>query len=99
MDLNMMMTHFDPNIFEDPLKFDIDRWNKPPADTFAFTPFSAGGRNCIGQHLALLEIKTLLVFLIIKFELKLNSGKIMLGLANMYGPTRRDFLVLNNINL
>ncbi|CAD8152077.1 unnamed protein product [Paramecium pentaurelia] len=60
MDLNMMMSHFDPSIFKNPLKFDIDRWNSPLLDTYSFTPFSAGPRNCIGQHLATLEMKTLL---------------------------------------
>ncbi|CAD8147220.1 unnamed protein product [Paramecium pentaurelia] len=60
MDLNMMMSHFDPSIFENPLKFDIDRWNTPLLDSYSFTPFSAGPRNCIGQHLATLEMKTLL---------------------------------------
>jgi len=43
-------------------------------------------------------MKTLLVYLILNYNLELNSGKIILGLANMYGPTRRDFLVLKNIN-
>ncbi|CAD8049169.1 unnamed protein product [Paramecium primaurelia] len=84
MDLNMMMSHFDPSIFENPLKFDIDRWNSPLLDTYSFTPFSAGPRNCIGQHLATLEMKTLLVYLILNFNLELNSGKIVLGLANIF---------------
>ncbi|CAD8143579.1 unnamed protein product [Paramecium octaurelia] len=83
LDLNLMMSQFDPSIFENPLKFDIDRWNSPILDPYSFTPFSAGPRNCIGQHLATLEIKTLLVFLIMNFNLELNNGKIQLGLANI----------------
>ncbi|CAK82075.1 unnamed protein product (macronuclear) [Paramecium tetraurelia] len=84
MDLNMMMSHFDPSIFENPLKFDIDRWNSPLLDPYSFNPFSAGPRNCIGQHLATLEMKTLLVYLILNYKLELNSGKIILGLANIF---------------
>ena len=76
MDLNMMMTHFDPSTFENPLKFDIDRWNSPLLDPYSFTPFSAGPRNCIGQHLATLEMKTLLIYLLLNYNLELNSGKI-----------------------
>lgn len=37
---------------------------------FAFVPFSAGSRNCIGQRFALLEEKTILVWIIRNFHIK-----------------------------
>lgn len=36
---------------------------------FAFVPFSAGQRNCIGQKFAILEIKVLLAAVIRNFKI------------------------------
>lgn len=29
MDLNMMMSNFDPVLYENPLEFNMDRWDSP----------------------------------------------------------------------
>ncbi len=54
-------THRDPRWWPDPERFDPMRFvgehARPP---FAYVPFSAGGRACIGRHLAMLE-STILV--------------------------------------
>lgn len=59
--------------FPEPDKFIPERFlstdHKTNNDVYTFTPFSAGPRNCIGQRFALLEIKTILVKILMHFEL------------------------------
>jgi len=50
--------------FDEPEKFKPERWTEKKEvslDPFAFIPFSAGARNCIGQHLAMIEAKVIVI--------------------------------------
>lgn len=54
--------------FSDPFKFVPERWlaetpypnDQWKNEAYAYTPFSAGARNCIGQHLAMIEGKIII---------------------------------------
>ena len=63
--------HHDPDAWEDPEKFDPERFQGPAKDTqhaFQFLPFGAGPRNCIGMRFALMEIKVALVKILMKYK-------------------------------
>ncbi|TQN68123.1 putative sterigmatocystin biosynthesis P450 monooxygenase [Colletotrichum shisoi] len=51
----------DPDIFAEPHKFDADRYLHPGKVSLeqrqAFIPLGAGARVCIGQHLAMMELR------------------------------------------
>ena len=67
--LGLEACHHDPAVWPDPLRFDPERFTggKPIAD-FSFVPFIDGVRNCLGQHLALLEVRTVLGLLLQRYD-------------------------------
>lgn len=66
----------DPNLWEEPLKFDPGRFfNKPKPSPFVFTAFQAGPRMCLGMNLALLEMKCVLTRVLMRFSVELMQPK------------------------
>nr|AZR39465.1 cytochrome P450 [Agasicles hygrophila] len=87
MSLLIHWMHHDSDVHSNPETFDIERFsseNQRSNSAFAFLPFSAGPRNCVGQKFALMEAKTLLVGILSEFEiLSVEGFKIELGLATL----------------
>lgn len=50
--LSPLVTHRDPEVFPDPLRFDPARWSASPPGPYAYMPFGAGPRLCVGAVFA-----------------------------------------------
>ena len=74
------------DLFRDVHSFDPRRWETLSPSAYAYNPFSAGPRMCIGATFALLEIRLVLAMLLQRFRLQYQTqtpverfGTIVLG--------------------
>ena len=71
------MIHHHPDVWENPEKFDPLRFHPSNAEKrhpYAYIPFSAGPRNCIGQYFAMNEEKIVVGTVVNRFVLSLVKG-------------------------
>jgi cytochrome P450 len=70
--ISIIAMHKHPDLWENPLKFQPERFLTPNEATRKFYhPFGAGPRMCIGNHFALMEITLILAKMIHHFDFKL----------------------------
>ena len=70
--------HRDPRHFDDPEAFVSKRWGEGYAEQipkYAYLPFGAGPRLCIGSSFAVMEATLLLATIAKRFRLELTSGR------------------------
>lgn len=70
-------THRDPLAFPDPCTWEPKRWLELDSDLVRaaelFMPFSKGSRACLGQNLALMELKLTTVAVVLRFKVSLAA--------------------------
>ena len=90
--------------FSNPTEFVPERWLDDPLynndgfkkEPYAFTPFSAGPRNCVGQHLALIEARIVLGMFIKTFNFSFSDDyKLVLTQRFVYEPLDPLLVTLN----
>ncbi|XP_023238384.1 cytochrome P450 4C1-like [Centruroides sculpturatus] len=67
----MYAIHHNPSVYENPEVFDPDRFlpeNFKQLHPYAFLPFSAGPRNCLGGKVAMVAMKTVLANVLRNFK-------------------------------
>lgn len=75
--ISLWMLHHNPNVWPDPSAFIPERFETEECKKhhpYAWVPFSAGPRNCVGQNFAMLEEKVVLAMLLRRFRFELVEG-------------------------
>lgn len=76
--LYQWVVHRDPRFYEDPLAFDPDRWSdafRSSLHPFAYVPFSAGPRRCLGDRFARLEAQLVVATVLQRYHLEAVPGE------------------------
>lgn len=74
------ITHRDPRFWDNPEGFDPDRFlpeNAAKRHKFAYFPFAAGPRMCIGSAFAMMEMQLVLAMVVQKFRVDLVPGQVV----------------------
>ena len=73
--VSIYQTHQMPDLYPNPDCFQPDRWTTIQPDAYAYNPFSAGPRLCIGAGFAMMEIKIVLAMLLQRYRLEFVPQK------------------------
>jgi sterol 14alpha-demethylase len=63
------VAHRIPELYPDPERFDPDR--RFPESVFAYIPFGAGRRKCVGNAFAILQVKSIMTALLSRYDFEL----------------------------
>jgi cytochrome P450 len=85
---SQFVTHHMPELFADPERFLPERWRTINPSPYAYLPFAAGPRMCLGGPLAMAVIKVTLPVILQRFRLSVVPGAPINGnvISTMLAP-------------
>ena len=86
---SQFITHHRADLFPNPEHFQPARWETISPSPYAYLPFAAGPRMCLGGPLAMQILKTVLPMILQRFRLQVQENAEINGqiIATMLGPT------------
>ena len=84
--MSQWVTHRDPRWFNEPTRFNPDRWNEEASaklPRFAYFPFGGGPRVCIGAGFAMMEATLLLATTAQRYRMRLAPNQRVQPLASI----------------
>ncbi|UZO17446.1 uncharacterized protein OCT59_008802 [Rhizophagus irregularis] len=103
--INTWKIHRDPKYWENPNQYNPERFlsSDEKRDKFAWIPFSAGPRNCVGQNLTLLQQRVVLSMFLLRYkwvlpENNVNKDKILLKSHFLLTPIDIKLVFTERIN-
>ncbi len=86
---SQFITHHIAELYPEPERFHPDRWLSISPSPYAYLPFGAGSRMCIGALLAMMTLKTALPTILKRYRLTVAENTEINGaiISTMLGPT------------
>ncbi|KAG6480347.1 abscisic acid 8'-hydroxylase 4-like [Zingiber officinale] len=87
VNVNARATHYDPMVYEEPMKFNPSRFDEDPKP-YSFMAFGIGGRTCVGMHLAKAMMLVFLHRLVTTYRWKVTDKDSSLQKGTMFPMLR-----------
>jgi cytochrome P450 len=86
---SQIITHHMPDLFSEPERFIPERWLELSTSPYAYMPFAAGPRMCLGASLATTTMKVTLPLIVQRFRLNVIPHAVINGAvrSTMLAPT------------
>lgn len=69
-----LATHHDPNVYPEPRRFKPERWESNSPPPYAYLPFGAGPRTCVGLMFAERSLRLMLPMILQRYRISIPDG-------------------------